>query len=55
MLGEVIGKSQNVFVEGRQIFDAVVMANEVVDELVGQKREGVLCKLDMEKACDHVC
>lgn len=27
----------------------------MVDDLVGNKRNGVMCKLDMEKAYDHVC
>lgn len=26
----------------------------MVDELVNEKREGVVCELDMEKAHDHV-
>lgn len=30
----------------------MLVANEVVDELVSNKREGVLCKLDMKKAFD---
>lgn len=55
VLGEVIGKSQNAFVEGGQILDAVMIASELVDELVGLKKEGILCKIDMEKAYDHVC
>lgn len=40
--------------EGRQILDAVMVANEFVDDLVSRKREGILFKLDMEKAYDHV-
>lgn len=39
---------------GRQILDAALIANEVIDELVHVKREGVLCKLHMEKTYDHV-
>lgn len=40
--------------EGRKILDAVMVANEVVDDLVGNKREGILCKLGLEKTYDHV-
>lgn len=31
------------------------MANKVADELACKKRDGVLCKLDMEMTYDHVC
>lgn len=34
VLGEVIGENQNAFVEDRQIPDAIMIANEVVDEMV---------------------
>lgn len=55
VMGEVIGENQNAFVEGRQILDAVMVVNEVVDDLVGQKKEGIICKINMEKAYDRVC
>jgi len=42
-------------VAGRQISDAFMIANEVVTEMVHNKRSKILCKLDMEKAFDNVC
>ena len=51
VLHETISGSQGAFVEGRHILDAVLIANEVVDE---KRRSGVVFKIDFEKAYDHV-
>lgn len=40
--------------EGRQISDAMLIANEVVDSMLKKRACGLLCKLDIEKAYDHV-
>lgn len=53
-LKSIIGDCQHAFVEGRQITDAIMIANEVVDDLLRNKKRGILCKLDMEKAFDNV-
>lgn len=50
----VIGERQHSFVGGKHILDAILIANEVVDDLLNKKREGILCKLDMEKTYDHM-
>ena len=54
VLHETIFGSQGAFVEGRQILDAVLIANEVVDEKRRSGEEGVVFKIDFEKAYDHV-
>ena len=45
----LINRAQNAFVEGRQIMDAYLMENEVIDTMFKRKEKRVLCKLDIEK------
>ncbi|RVW97045.1 Transposon TX1 uncharacterized 149 kDa protein [Vitis vinifera] len=54
VLHETISDSQGAFVEGRHILDAVLIANEVVDEKRRSGEEGIVFKIDFEKAYDHV-
>ena len=54
VIHETISSSQGAFVEGRQILDAVLIANEVVDEKRRSEEEGIDFKIDFEKAYDHV-
>nr|CAN74005.1 hypothetical protein VITISV_006236 [Vitis vinifera] len=54
VVGKVVSSTQKAFVEGRQILDAVLIANEAIDSLLKRKESGVLCKLDLEKAYDHI-
>ncbi|RVW14714.1 LINE-1 retrotransposable element ORF2 protein [Vitis vinifera] len=53
VLHETIHSTQGAFVQGRQILDAVLIANEVVDEKRRSGEEGVVFKIDFEKAYDH--
>ena len=34
--------------------DASLIANEVIDSMIKKKEKGILCKLDIEKAYDHI-
>ncbi|RVW33004.1 putative mitochondrial protein [Vitis vinifera] len=44
---------KGAFVQGRQILDMVLIANEIVDEKRRSEEEGVVFKIDFEKAYDH--
>ena len=50
----MVSKAQGAFVEGRQILNAMLIANEAIDSILKNDECGILCKLDIEKAYDHV-
>ena len=54
VISKVVSPTHNAFVEGRQILDASLIANEVIDSTLKNKDKGILCKLDIEKAYDHL-
>ena len=54
VVGKVVSEAQNAFVEGRQITNASLIANELIDHWQKQKEKGVICKLKIEKAFDGI-
>ena len=54
VLDELISKTQNSFVDERQILDSVLITNECADSQGRSRVPRVICKLDIEKAYDHV-
>ena len=54
IIGKVISFAQNAFMEGRQILDVALIANEGIDSWLRRKESGLLCKLDIAKAYEHI-
>ena len=50
----MVSKFRNAFVEERQILDASLVVNEAIALTLKVNSNGVICKLDIEKAYGHV-
>jgi hypothetical protein len=54
VMDKVISKTQSAFIKGRQILDPILIANESLDSRRRSGEPGIMCKMDVEKAYDHV-
>jgi hypothetical protein len=54
LLSTIISNEQSGYVEGRQIMDSVILANEVIHSLKTNKIPGMLIKLDLSKSFDRL-
>ena len=54
LIGKVVFPYQNVFVKRRQILDASLTANEVINAWNKMGKKWIICKLDIEKAYDNI-
>src|SRR5664279_306518 len=52
--GKVVKPTQTAFMPGRHILEGVVVLHETIHELHRKKLDGVLFKIDFEKAYDKV-
>ncbi|WKA11433.1 hypothetical protein VitviT2T_028931 [Vitis vinifera] len=51
---DVISFFREFYEHGGQILDAMLVANEAIDLVLKNNENGILCKLDIEKAYDNV-
>lgn len=54
VIGKVVSKAQNAFMEGRQILDASIITNETIDSISKSDDCGILCKFGIKKAYDKI-
>jgi hypothetical protein len=54
VLEKIISKLQNAFIRDRHILDLILIANECLDSKIRSRESRALCKVDLEKAYDHV-
>ena len=54
MIDKLVNKNQMTFIKGRQIMDAALIASECIDTRIREDVPGVMCKLDIVKAYDHL-
>lgn len=53
-VGALVSDFQHAFMAGRQILYAILIANQATDSKLKDNLRGILCKLDIEKAYDHI-
>jgi hypothetical protein len=53
-MAKLINDCQNAFIRGRFIADGVMLLQEILRETKYKKQQGVILKIDFEKAYDKV-
>jgi hypothetical protein len=53
-MDKIINKTQNAFVKNRNIMDGVVALHDILHDTKQKKKEGLVLKLDFEKAYDKI-
>ena len=54
IMRKIINKSQNAFIKGRNIMDGIMCLHEILHDTKLRKENGVVLKLDFEKAYDKI-
>ncbi|GJS52303.1 reverse transcriptase domain-containing protein [Tanacetum coccineum] len=54
VVGDMVGEVQNAFIKGRYILAGVLIANDTIEFLKNKKENGLIFKVDFEKAYDII-
>ena len=54
VIHKVVSESQYGFIKGRQIFEGIIVVNELEDAMRRGKIKGIILKLDSNKTFDYV-
>ena len=54
MVDKLVNNHQMSFIKGRQIMDVALLASQCIDARRQNGIHGIMCKLDIQKAYDHV-
>ena len=54
VIDKIVNKNQMAFIKERQITDVALIACECIDTRIRGDVPGVMCKLDIEKAYEHL-
>jgi hypothetical protein len=53
-MSRIINRCQSTFIKGRNIMDGVMTLHEILHDVKNKKRDGLILKLDFEKAYDKI-
>jgi hypothetical protein len=53
-MSRIVNRCQLAFIKGRNIMDGVMTLHEILHEVKNKKRDGLILKLDFEKAYDKI-
>lgn len=54
VMGPIVSKYRNAFVKEQQILDCSLVENEIIDSKLSEGVNGLVVKIDLMKAYDHV-
>jgi len=54
VIGKIVSLNQHALIHGRQILDGALIASHSADCYFKSNQSSVLCKLDIEKTCNHI-